>query len=66
MKRYSLTAEWHGLKNSLPIEAEDDFLATLEAIDRIMAYAFGNPAWAMGHIVLRQGDRIIHEMEAKS
>lgn len=68
METYTLTAELAGNKDTVPIEAPDDFEAQMEAIKFILdtAYEDKEGPWAKGSIQLLdpQGE-LINSMEAK-
>ena len=66
MRRYVLTCSHNGQVDVQSFEAENDTEATVEAIRRVMRDAFTSTFWAEGLIVLSQGDRVVHTMEAKA
>lgn len=69
MSTYTLTASRHGeVERTKTVEAEDDFDATLSAIQVILDRGAADPEgpWVRGRIELRSPDgTLLHEMEEK-
>lgn len=65
--RYTLTAAHpiHG-KRTISCVCDNDTDATMWGISRVLDLAITRPLWAEGAIVLKQGDRVLHSMPAKS
>jgi hypothetical protein len=66
MRRYKLTAATASYADiPVYIDAAEDFDATMQAISTVIAKATKSNTWAKGRVVLSEGARIVHVMEAK-
>jgi hypothetical protein len=66
MNTYTLQATTSTTAQAVPIEAEDDSSAMLQAIDQILGRALASPVWARGLITLTDPDgNVIQTMDAR-
>lgn len=66
MYTYTLQASTSTTVQAVPIEAEDDTSATLQAIDQILGRAITSPVWARGSITLTDpAGNVLQTMDAK-
>jgi len=66
MNTYTLQATTSTTAQAVPIEAEDDTSATLQAIDQILGRAKTSPVWARGLITLTDpAGNVLQTMDAK-
>jgi hypothetical protein len=66
MKTYTLQASTRTAVQAVPIEAEDDISAMLQAIDQILGRAVTSQVWARGYITLTDpAGEVVQSMDAK-